>query len=132
MTKPLDWTAGVEAIRFQRCLPCSHVQYFRRDFCAACGASELIEQAASGQGRERLADGHAADVQVAGEVALRRQPLAGVELAGGDPLGQLLLDLHVDRRVGPGPQPQPLAESASAGAHGRWAKVGAGVGHSIV
>jgi uncharacterized OB-fold protein len=50
MTKPLDWTAGVEAIRFQRCLPCSHVQYFRRGFCAACGASELIEQAASGEG----------------------------------------------------------------------------------
>jgi uncharacterized OB-fold protein len=50
MTKPLDWTTGVQAIRFQRCLPCGHVQYFRRDFCAACGASDLAEEAASGEG----------------------------------------------------------------------------------
>jgi uncharacterized OB-fold protein len=50
MTKLADWTTGIEAIRYQRCARCSHVQYFRRDFCAACGATELAEEAASGEG----------------------------------------------------------------------------------
>jgi uncharacterized OB-fold protein len=50
MTRPLDWTAGEKVIRYQRCEPCGHVQYFRRAFCAACGATELAEQIASGEG----------------------------------------------------------------------------------
>jgi uncharacterized protein len=45
-----DWTTGVAAIRYQRCRGCGHVQYFRRDFCAACGAADLAEQTASGEG----------------------------------------------------------------------------------
>jgi len=45
-----DWTTGVEAIRYQRCARCGHLQYFRRGFCAACGAAELAEKTASGEG----------------------------------------------------------------------------------
>jgi uncharacterized OB-fold protein len=45
-----DWTAGDSAIRYQRCHRCNHVQYFRRDFCAACGATDLADQVASGEG----------------------------------------------------------------------------------
>jgi len=37
-------------IRYQACGACGRVQYFRRDFCAACGATELADQAASGEG----------------------------------------------------------------------------------
>ena len=45
-----DWTTGVAAIRYQRRRACGDVQYFRRDFCAACGADDLAEQTASGEG----------------------------------------------------------------------------------
>ena len=45
-----DWTTGDSVIRYQRCGRCAHVQYFRRDFCAACGGTDLNEQAASGDG----------------------------------------------------------------------------------
>jgi uncharacterized OB-fold protein len=45
-----DWTAGAEAITYQACAACSSLQYFRRSFCAACGAAELIERRASGEG----------------------------------------------------------------------------------
>ena len=48
--KPADWTTGVEAILYQSCGACGHVQYFRRGFCAACGATELAEQRACGEG----------------------------------------------------------------------------------
>jgi uncharacterized protein len=45
-----DWTQGAEVIRYQACDACGRVQYFRRDFCAACGATELADKAASGEG----------------------------------------------------------------------------------
>jgi uncharacterized protein len=45
-----DWTKGVEVIRYQACGVCGKLQYFRRNFCAACGASELAEKTASGEG----------------------------------------------------------------------------------
>jgi uncharacterized OB-fold protein len=45
-----DWTSGEAAIRYQCCAACGRVQYFRRGFCAACGATELAEQRASGEG----------------------------------------------------------------------------------
>jgi uncharacterized OB-fold protein len=50
MTKPADWTNGVEAILYQSCARCGKVQYFRRGFCASCGATELAEKEASGKG----------------------------------------------------------------------------------
>ena len=45
-----DWTRGVEVIRYQLCRSCGAMQYFRRNFCAACGATELAENQASGEG----------------------------------------------------------------------------------
>lgn len=51
MTKPGDWTTGSEAILYQRCRACERVQYFRRDFCAACCGTDLSEHSASGTGR---------------------------------------------------------------------------------
>ncbi len=48
--KPADWTNGEEAILYQSCAACGRVQYFRRGFCAACGAGELQEKRASGEG----------------------------------------------------------------------------------
>jgi uncharacterized OB-fold protein len=49
--RPADWTRGVEVIRYQACGVCGSVQYFRRNFCAACGASgHLAENQASGEG----------------------------------------------------------------------------------
>jgi uncharacterized OB-fold protein len=45
-----DWTAGAEAIVYQACAACGHRQYFRRSFCAACGAPDPVEQRASGKG----------------------------------------------------------------------------------
>ena len=44
-----DWTRGEAAIVYQSCAACGSVQYFRRSFCAACGAPDLVEQRASGQ-----------------------------------------------------------------------------------
>ena len=49
--KPSDWTRGEAAIVYQSCRSCDKVQYFRRDFCAACGSTELREVRASGKGK---------------------------------------------------------------------------------
>jgi uncharacterized OB-fold protein len=48
--RPEDWISGREAILYQCCESCGGVQYFRRDFCAACGATELVGKRASGEG----------------------------------------------------------------------------------
>ena len=45
-----DWTKGGEGIVYQSCGACGKVQYFRRGFCAACGAPDPEEQRASGAG----------------------------------------------------------------------------------
>jgi uncharacterized OB-fold protein len=45
-----DWTTGTEAISFQCCRACQSIQYFRRSFCAACGASDPEDKVASGEG----------------------------------------------------------------------------------
>ena len=45
-----DWTTGIEAISYQCCAACDAVQYFRRAFCAACGAPDPADRIASGQG----------------------------------------------------------------------------------
>ena len=45
-----DWTTGAEAIVYQSCVACGRLQYFRRSFCAACGAPDPVENRASGQG----------------------------------------------------------------------------------
>jgi uncharacterized OB-fold protein len=44
------WTTGEEAIVYQSCGACSAQQYFRRGFCAACGALDPVEKRASGEG----------------------------------------------------------------------------------
>ena len=46
-----DWTKGAEAITYQTCTACGHVQYVHRAFCAACGAAGPGEARASGKGR---------------------------------------------------------------------------------
>ena len=46
----VDWTAGAEAIVFQSCSACGAVQYFRRSFCADCGAQDPADRLASGTG----------------------------------------------------------------------------------
>jgi uncharacterized OB-fold protein len=45
-----DWTTGHEAIVYQSCAACGTRQYFRRSFCAACGAPDPVENRASGAG----------------------------------------------------------------------------------
>jgi uncharacterized OB-fold protein len=45
-----DWTTGAEAIVYQSCGACGRLQYFRRSFCAACGAPDPVEKRASGAG----------------------------------------------------------------------------------
>ena len=45
-----DWTAGNGSISYQRCTACGAVQYFRREFCAACGSNDLATLKASGEG----------------------------------------------------------------------------------
>ena len=45
-----DWTTGVEAIVYQSCTACGIPQYFRRSFCAACGAPDPVAKRASGEG----------------------------------------------------------------------------------
>jgi uncharacterized OB-fold protein len=45
-----DWTTGAEAIVYQSCAACGSQQYFRRGFCAACGAPDPVEKRASGEG----------------------------------------------------------------------------------
>jgi uncharacterized OB-fold protein len=44
------WTTGEEAIVYQSCPACGRVQYFRRSFCAACGAPDPAEKRAIGTG----------------------------------------------------------------------------------
>jgi len=46
-----DWTEGEAAIVYQSCAACGRVQYFRRAFCAACGAPDPGEHRASGRAR---------------------------------------------------------------------------------
>jgi uncharacterized protein len=48
--KLADWTAGAEAIVYQHCAGCGAKQYFRRSFCAACGAPDPKQKRASGEG----------------------------------------------------------------------------------
>jgi uncharacterized OB-fold protein len=48
--KPADWTTGQPAILYQCCNACGNVQYFRRGFCAACGAANPAEKRAGGEG----------------------------------------------------------------------------------
>ena len=48
--KLADWTKGAEAIVYQHCAVCGARQYFRRAFCAACGAPEPASKRASGEG----------------------------------------------------------------------------------
>jgi uncharacterized OB-fold protein len=45
-----DWTTGAEAIVYQSCAACGSRQYFRRSFCAACGAPDPVDKHASGEG----------------------------------------------------------------------------------
>jgi uncharacterized OB-fold protein len=45
-----DWTTGAEAITYQSCAACGMQQYFRRSFCATCGAPDPEEKRASGKG----------------------------------------------------------------------------------
>jgi uncharacterized OB-fold protein len=45
-----DWTTGHEPIVYQSCAACGARQYFRRSFCAACGAPDPVEKRASGAG----------------------------------------------------------------------------------
>ena len=48
--KPAEWTKGIEAIAYQHCAACGARQYFRRSFCAACGAPDPQDKCASGEG----------------------------------------------------------------------------------
>ncbi len=50
---------------------------------------------------ERLAQRHPAHPEPLGELALRREAVAGPEVAAGDGLGQPVLDLGVGGRPGP-------------------------------
>ncbi|HEV7603110.1 MAG TPA: OB-fold domain-containing protein [Bradyrhizobium sp.] len=45
-----DWTKGEQAIVYQSCIACGSPQYFRRSFCAACGAPDPVEKRAGGEG----------------------------------------------------------------------------------
>jgi uncharacterized OB-fold protein len=45
-----DWTKGEEAIVYQSCAACGSLQYFRRSFCASCGAPDPVDKRASGEG----------------------------------------------------------------------------------
>ena len=45
-----DWTTGAEAIVYQLCEACGSRQYFHRDFCCVCGAPDVVEKCASGEG----------------------------------------------------------------------------------
>jgi len=45
-----DWTTGEQAIVYQSCAACGAAQYFRRSFCAACGAPNPATHRASGAG----------------------------------------------------------------------------------
>jgi uncharacterized protein len=45
-----DWTKGAEVIVYQSCAACGASQYFRRSFCAVCGAPDPVEKRAGGEG----------------------------------------------------------------------------------
>jgi uncharacterized protein len=45
-----DWTRGETAIVYQCCAACGGVQYFRRSFCAVCGAPDPADRRAGGEG----------------------------------------------------------------------------------
>ena len=45
-----DWTTGAAAITYQSCSACGSLQYFRRSFCASCGAPDPEQKYASGNG----------------------------------------------------------------------------------
>ena len=45
-----DWTRGEPAVVLQRCLACTQVWSFHRDFCPACGAREPESFASVGRG----------------------------------------------------------------------------------
>jgi uncharacterized OB-fold protein len=45
-----DWTTGAQAIVYQSCAACGNLQYFRRSFCAGCGAPDPVDKRASGMG----------------------------------------------------------------------------------
>jgi uncharacterized protein len=49
-TDMADWTSGEEAIVYQSCAACGSLQYFRRSFCAVCGAPDPVEKRAGGEG----------------------------------------------------------------------------------
>ncbi|MDQ8727803.1 OB-fold domain-containing protein [Bradyrhizobium sp. LHD-71] len=50
-SKPVaDWTSGAELIAYQSCRACKHIWYFRRGFCPACGADDVADLKASGEG----------------------------------------------------------------------------------
>jgi len=48
--KLADWASGAEAIVYQDCAACGARQYFRRSFCAVCGAADPVQKRASGEG----------------------------------------------------------------------------------
>ena len=48
--KTADWTTGAEAIVYQSCAACGHLQYFHRSFCVSCGAPDPEPKQASGAG----------------------------------------------------------------------------------
>jgi uncharacterized OB-fold protein len=45
-----DWTRGELGVALQRCPGCTHVWYFRRGFCPACGCDAPETFAAGGAG----------------------------------------------------------------------------------
>lgn len=45
-----DWTAGSEAVLYERCPQCSHLAYLRRGFCPACGAFPVDTLKSAGEG----------------------------------------------------------------------------------
>ncbi len=45
-----DWTSGSPQMRFQRCLDCLHVRYFRRSFCPDCGSRQYSSHTSNGLG----------------------------------------------------------------------------------
>ena len=49
-SKLADWTKGEQGIVYQACGACGKAQYFRRNFCAGCGALDPVQKSASGAG----------------------------------------------------------------------------------
>ena len=44
------WAKGEQSIVYQFCAVCDATQYFRRSFCAACGAPDPQDKRAGGEG----------------------------------------------------------------------------------